>query len=131
LNKLINAETAIGSSAYKMTDLFSDMKKGIWSELGARKPIDVYRRNLQKSYINVLSNLLSPAEITINIGGGAANVVPSLNTDKSDIKSLVRAHLASLRTEVNAAAAAMTDPMSKYHLQDVSKRIDDVLNPKK
>jgi hypothetical protein len=131
LNKLINAETAIGSSAYKMTDLFSDMKKGIWSELGARKPIDVYRRNLQKSYINVLSNLLSPAEITINIGGGAANVVPSLNTDKSDIKSLVRAHLASLRTEVNAAAAAMTDPMSKYHLQDVSKRIDDALNPKK
>jgi hypothetical protein len=93
--------------------------------------IDVYRRNLQKSYVNVLSNLLNPAEITINIGGGGPNIVPSLNTDKSDIKSLVRAHLASLRAEINAAAAAITDPMSKYHLQDVSKRIDDALNPNK
>ena len=113
-----------------MTDLFSDMKKGIWSELSTRKPIDVYRRNLQKSYVNVLSNLLNPAPITITIGGAGPNVVPSLSTDKSDIKSLVRAHLTTLRTEVNAAAATITDPMSKYHLQDVSKRIEDALNPK-
>ena len=132
LNKLINAETAIGNSAYKMTDLFSDMKKGIWSELPTRKTIDVYRRNLQKSYINVLSNLLYPAQVTVSLGGGGGfNLAPAVNTDKSDIKSLVRAHLTTLRAEVNAAAAAMTDPMSKYHLQDVSKRIDDALNPKK
>jgi len=75
--------------------------------------------------------LLNPADIVINIGGGGPNVTPSLNTDKSDIRSLVRAHLTSLRTEVNAAAAAITDPMSKYHLQDISKRIEDALNPKK
>ena len=132
LNKLINAETAIGNSAYKMTDLFSDMKKGIWSELPTRKTIDVYRRNLQKSYVNVLSNLLYPAQVTVSLGGGGGfNLAPAVNTDKSDIKSLVRAHLTTLRAEVNAAAAAMTDPMSKYHLQDVSKRIDDALNPKK
>jgi len=131
LNKLINAETAIGSSAYKMTDLFSDVKKGIWSELSTRKAIDVYRRNLQKSYVNVLSNLLNPAEITINLGGGGFNVTPTVNTDKSDIKSLVRSHLTSLRSEIIGAASATTDPMSRYHLQDVAKRIDDALNPKK
>ena len=130
LNKLINAETAIGNNAYKMTDLFGDMKKGIWSELSTRKTIDVYRRNLQKSYVNVLSNLLNPAEVTISLGGGFS-IAPAVNTDKSDIKSLVRAHLTVLRGEVNAAAAAITDPMSRYHLQDVSKRIEDALNPKK
>jgi len=43
----------------------------------------------------------------------------------------VRAHLASLKKEVNAAAATIADPMSKYHLQDVSNRIDNSLNPKK
>jgi hypothetical protein len=99
--------------------------------LPARKAIDIYRRNLQKSYVNVLSNLLNPAEITINLGGGGFNVAPSVNTDKSDIKSLVRAHLTTLRAEVIAAAAGTTDQMSKYHLQDVAKRIDDALNPKK
>jgi hypothetical protein len=130
LNKLINAETAIGNNAYKMTDLFTDMKRGIWSELSTRKPIDVYRRNLQKSYVNVLSNLLNPAEITINIGAGF-NLAPSVNTDKSDIKSLVRAHLSSLRAEILSAATGTSDLMSKYHLQDVAKRIDDALNPKK
>jgi hypothetical protein len=131
LNKLINAENTVGNNAYKMTDLFSDLKKGIWSELPGRKPIDIYRRNLQKSYVNILSNLLKPAEITINLGGGGFNVAPVVNTDKSDIKSFVRAHLAALRSDAIAAAAGITDPMSKYHLQDIAKRIDDALNPNK
>jgi len=130
LNKLITAEATLNQNTYRMTDLFSDVKKGVWSELAARKPIDVYRRNLQKSYVNVLTSLLSPPEITINLGGGGFNLAPSVNVDKSDIKSFVRAHLAALRAEINTAAATMTDPMSKYHLQDVSKRIDEALNPK-
>ncbi len=130
LTKLINAETTLGSNAYRMSDLFSDLKKGIWSELTTKKNIDVYRRNLQKSYINILTNLITPAEITINLGGGF-NVAPAVNVDKSDIKSFVRAHLAALRPEVAAAAGTLTDPMSKYHLQDIIKRIDDALNPKK
>ena len=130
MNKLINAETALGNNAYKMTDLFSDVKKGVWSELSSRKTIDVYRRNLQKSYVSILSNLLNPADIVISLGGGF-NIGPSVNTDKSDIKSLVRAHLTSLKAEVTSAAAAITDPMSKYHLQDIAKRIDEALNPHK
>ncbi len=132
LNKMIQAENVIGNNAYKMTELFSDLKKGIWSELSARKPIDVYRRNLQKSYISILSNLLNPAAITITIGGGGGGFAAQapVNTDKSDIKSVVRAHLVSLKNEVNSAAAGTTDLMSKYHLQDISKRIEEALDPK-
>jgi len=44
---------------------------------------------------------------------------------------LVRAHLTSLKAEVAAAAAGIADPMSKYHLQDIAKRIEEALNPKK
>ena len=80
--------------------------------------------------MNVLTNLLNPADITFNIGGGFS-AAPSVNTDKSDIKSLVRAHLSTLKNEITAAAAAIADPMSRYHLQDIAKRIDDALNPKK
>lgn len=131
LNKLINGEAANGNNAYKMTDLFSDLKKGIWSELPARKPIDVYRRNLQKSYVSILNNLLNPpATTTITFGGGGFGAPAPVNTDKSDIKSLVRAHLVSLKSEATAAAAASTDPMTKYHLQDIANRIDKALNPK-
>ncbi len=132
LNKLIQFEAEQGNQAYSITDLFSDIKKGIWSELTTKKKIDVYRRNLQKSYVNILSNIIAPPKtsettIVINFGGTPR---PQLNTDKSDIKSVVRAHLISLRNEIRAAIPGTTDEMSKYHLQDVITRIDNALNPK-
>ncbi len=124
LGKMIQAETSIGNNAYRMVDLFSDLKKGIWTELSTRKPIDIYRRNLQKSYINILSSMLNPPAVS------AGGITVSGAMDKSDISSVIRAHLTALRAEINAAVAGTSDPMSKYHLQDVLKRIDNALNPK-
>jgi hypothetical protein len=131
LGKLVEAEAAQGAGAYQITELFSDLKRGIWTELPTRKPIDIYRRNLQKSYVTILDNLLNPpgasgGGIIIFFGGG----LPTVNVDRSDIKSVVRAHLTTLRAEVVAAAAGTVDTMSKYHLQDVVKRLDKALNPK-
>ncbi len=132
LSKLIDAEAAHGSSAYSMTDLFSDLKKGIWTELPGRAKIDVYRRNLQKSYINLMDELLNPPQssgsssiIIMVLGGGSTT-----NTEKSDIKSVVRAHLSSLRNEVRAATGGISDQMSRYHLQDIVIRIDKALDPR-
>ncbi len=130
LGKLVDAEAVQGNNTYLITELLSDLKKGIWSELAIRKPIDVYRRNLQKSYISVLNNLLNPAPVTITFGGAGFGGPAPVNTDKSDIKSVVRAHLTALKGEISAAVAGIADPMSKYHLQDILKRIDNALNPK-
>lgn len=129
LSKLIDAEAELGTGAYSMPELFSDLKKGIFSELVTKKKIDVYRRNLQKSYVDVVSGLLKPqstasGSIVIFLGGGG----PSVNIDKSDIKSMARAHLVTLRAEARAAAAAIPDEMSRYHLQDIIARIDKVLD---
>jgi hypothetical protein len=130
LNNMVNAEAEQGNNAYQVTELLTDLKKGIWSELAARKPIDIYRRNLQKSYVNILSSILNPpANSSVTIAPGITISSPT-TSDKSDVKSVVRAHLAALITEVKAAAAGIGDPMTKYHLQDVSKRIDNALNPK-
>ena len=132
LSKLIDAEAAQGSSAYSMTDLFSDLKKGIWTELPGSAKIDVYRRNLQKSYINLMDELLNPPQssgsssIIIMVLGGSSTT----NTEKSDIKSVVRAHLSSLRNEVRAATGGISDQMSRYHLQDIAIRIDKALDPR-
>ncbi|HYM94147.1 MAG TPA: zinc-dependent metalloprotease [Chitinophagaceae bacterium] len=133
LGKLIQDEAETGNSAYKMTELFNDLKKGIWSELVSKKTIDVYRRNLQKSYINILTDILNPpTTVTVTLGGGRGGFVgtPTIDPNISDIKSLVRAQLTALKSEASAAAAAISDPMSKYHLQDIVKRIDNALNPK-
>ena len=130
LTKLTDAEAAKGAAAYSLTDLFTDLKKGVWSELPARAKIDAYRRNLQKSYINQLNNLLNPPAPPSGMV-----VIPALSSaaslDKSDIKSVVRAHLTTLRAEVRAAAAGTTDTLSRYHLQDIVARIDKALDPSK
>lgn len=133
MSKLIDAEAESGNKAYTILNLLADLKKGIWSELSSKTRIDVYRRNLQKSYISMLDELLNPprsggstgTSIIITFGGR-----PTTNVDKSDIKSVVRAHLTSLRSEVRAAAASNPDLMSRYHLQDIITRIDNALDPK-
>jgi len=128
LNKLSNGEAELGNNAYQITELLNDLKKGVWSELSTRKPVDVYRRNLQKSFVNTLTSLINPPKVQAASGG--ATVTVSSSNDKSDVISVVRGFLSSLRIEANAAAATSTDAMTKYHLQDVSRRIDNALNPK-
>ncbi|MGZ8525771.1 MAG: zinc-dependent metalloprotease [Chitinophagaceae bacterium] len=132
LSKLIDAEAAQGNGAYSIVDLFNDLKKSIWAELAGKAKIDVYRRNLQKSYISLLDELLNPPQ-----SGGSSSIIimvfggnSATNTEKSDIKSVVRAHLALLLNEVKAASFVTSDQMSRYHLQDIAIRIDKALDPR-
>jgi len=126
LKKIVDAEASIGSKAYLLSELLNDLKKGIWTELPGRKPIDIYRRNLQKNYISILNNLINP----ISRESGGTGQSTSTSVTDTDIPSIIIAHLSSLKREVDAAAAGTPDSMSKYHLQDVSKRIGKALNPK-
>ena len=131
LTKLVEGEAAAGSKAYSVLEFLGDMKKGIWSELAANKSVDVYRRNLQKSYVNTLINIINPPSApAASFGGGVIVMGGSSSTDKYDVKSVVRAHLQRLRSEASASAAAQTDLMTKYHLQDISDRISKALDPK-
>jgi hypothetical protein len=115
-------------NAYTMEELFSDLKKGIWSELPGRKKIDYYRRNLQKSYVERMIALMTPTA-PLQLGGG---ITLSFGPDvkKTDISSMVRAHLSALRSEIVTAAPLIPDTMSRYHLLDLAERIKSALDPK-
>ena len=128
LGKLIDAETTLGSNAYQVTELFADLKKGIWSELASAKTTDIYRRNLQKSYITTLITLLAPP-VTTTLSPGFTISFGGLN-EKTDAKSIIKAHLSSLRGEIASAGTRATDQLTKYHLQDLADRINKALNPK-
>ncbi len=128
LNKLIDAEATQGNAAYQVTELLADLKKGIWSELASAKATDIYRRNLQKSYVSTLINLLSPPTTSSPLPG--LFITSGGLNDKSDAKSIIRAHLGSLRAEITSAAGRSADLLTKYHLQDLSERISKALNPR-
>lgn len=129
--KLIDAEASLGSNAYRMTDLLGDLRGGICSELTARQPVDIYRRNLQKSYVLALTRLVDGSGLSSGFGGFGIQVASSSSADKNDLKSVVKAHLSGLRSDMLAASTAVADPMTRYHWKDLADRIDQALNPRK
>jgi len=131
LNKLFRFEAEQPANAYTATEMLTDLRKGIWSELAAKQPIDIYRRNLQKAYVEALDKLINPdagAGIQISFGG---TITPSINPRTTDAISIAKAQLRSLQSEIRTALPVYKDASSRAHLQDVLDRINESLNPRK
>lgn len=125
LDKMVKNEAMNGTSAYTALQMMDDLKKSVWSELGSGKPIDIYRRNLQKNYVDAYIALMNPSQNYSNIM--FMRSVPPLNSDAS---ALARAHLVKLKAELSSASGSASG-ISKAHLQELVSKIDDALNPKK
>jgi hypothetical protein len=126
-------ETGLTSKNYTLDELFTDLESGIWSETKTGKNIDLYRRNLQKVYTEKLIDLLKPGKanvqsIPVGVTYGFSTRVVEL--EKTDLPSIARAHLESLKTTINAAVPKTADKITRYHLQDLSQRIKQSLDPK-
>ncbi len=130
MNKMLTAETTIGSQAYTVSDLLGDLKQNVFSELAAKKSIDLYRRNLQKSYVERLGSLINPPAMQGGITISFGNAAPSIDTKKSDILSYLKGHARELKALTDAAVAGTADKTTKYHLQDLSDRLRKILDPK-
>lgn len=131
MNKMLNAEASIGKQAYTVTDLLSDLNQSIFTELRSKKPIDIYRRNLQKSYVERLGGIINPPTAAGGFSISFGNAAPSVDTKKSDILSYLKGHAHELKAMTDAAAAGSTDKATKYHLQDLSDRLKKILDPVK
>lgn len=122
--------------AYSALEMISELQNDLFSELKSNKAIDGYRRMLQKSYVDKLDNLLNPPAISVSGtitfpgGGGRANPYATGFNSRSDVYSIARAQLVQLRSQVAAAAGTASDRMSKIHLQDLSEKIKQALDPK-
>jgi hypothetical protein len=118
-------------NAYRLDEFMDDLRTGIWSELAARKPIDVYRRNLQKAFVERLGSIVRPPSPASSSGGGIVITIgPLVDTKKNDIMSVAKGTLRTLKSQITAALPAYTDRMSRYHLQDMLDRINNILDPK-
>lgn len=111
INRLTEIEQRQGASAYPAAKLFGDLRTGLFRELRvAPLDIDLYRRNLQRSYVDLLaSHLKNPA----------AN---------SDLPALARAELEAIREQIQGAGAAGAPPTVQAHLKDLLARIARALD---
>jgi hypothetical protein len=126
-------ETGISSEYYTLDDLFTDLDKGVLSELGTTQTIDLYRRNLQKVYVNKLISLLKPGKTQVQsvpVGITYGFSTREVELEKTDLPSISRAHLEKIKTSIQSSLPKTADKMSKYHLQDLQQRIKIALDPK-
>ncbi|WP_026956191.1 zinc-dependent metalloprotease [Algoriphagus vanfongensis] len=129
LGRVIENEALNGDDAYKITQLFDDLRKGIWTELSAGKTIDVHRRALQRAHIERLEYLLTTDGPTIP-AAFRRYVGPQINASQSDIRPMARGELKTLQRQIQAAIPRTSDRLSKLHLEDLSERISQILDPK-
>jgi len=120
LNKLLAAE-AINANAYTITALIKDLQKGIWSELDTKHAISIYRRNLQKIYVEKMIAIVKPA-------AAAGSSVTAAGS--SDVSSVVKSALANLKIKIRSTLPLIKDERSRSHLQDMFERIINALSVK-
>jgi len=128
--RMIENEALNAGEAYTYLSMMQDLRKGLFSELGAGKTIDVYRRNLQRAYVDRLEFLMTQNQARIPAAFARFSSRTNINVSQSDIRPVVRAELKNLRRATQAAIGRTRDQMSRYHLSDLVERIDLILDPK-
>lgn len=125
--------SALSSSNYSVLELINDLSNGILSETKTGVATDVYRRNIQKVYIDNLIGLLKPAKVAVRsipVGVTYGFNTKMVDLNQTDVPSIARGELQSLKSQLGAAISKATDKLTKYHLQDLYNRIDSALDPK-
>ncbi len=122
LARVIDNSAKNGNQAYAINTLFDDLQKGVFSELSNGANIDLYRRNLQRAYIERLEYLL-----TQNQG----NTEPTkVNVSQSDIRPMARMALVNLESSIKRSLPRYGNVIIQAHLRDALARIELILNPK-
>jgi hypothetical protein len=126
--RLVEQQQLDGLAAYAPGDFLGDVRGAVWSELAApRVSIDAYRRNLQRSYLDIANTKLNAAAAPTPAGlppGFAAMFVSS-----GDERSFYRSELRALDASVVSALARTADKNTKVHLEGVREQIGKILNP--
>jgi len=122
IGRLMDNEILTGDN-YKALDFFKDIRKGIWKEAGAAANVTVYRRNLQRAYLDRMGYLMTE-EIK-----PTDRSTQYFNVSQSDLRALVRGELSALKKSLAVAKTAAVNTETKYHYEDCIKRIDLILSP--
>jgi hypothetical protein len=100
---------ALNPAEYGLTDLYEELKAGVFAEVYSGSKIDPFRRNLQKVFVDAMVDQLSDN-----------------NSSTTDIKSLTLFTLKGLQKDLEKAAKKQSDTLSKAHLEDLANRLEKV-----
>lgn len=119
LDKMSENEILNGKKAYTSAQMFNDLKKVIWSNLGQS---DIYKRNMQKAYVENLINLLDKK-------GNADKNASGKRPAYSEAPAIAHGQLTELK-RLSTSAASVTSGTAKGHYQNLITLIDNALSNK-
>uniref|UniRef100_UPI004047C51E zinc-dependent metalloprotease n=1 Tax=Polaribacter sp. TaxID=1920175 RepID=UPI004047C51E len=114
MERLLDADTR-SNKEYNNLNLIHDLRVGLFSETISKKNVTVYRRNLQKAFIERLEFLMNQKSPTIK---------------NSDINSIIRGELVVLKSQLITSNTNAINTITKYHYKDCISRIDAILKAK-
>lgn len=126
--RLVEQSTLDGDAAYHPADFLADVRGSVWKELnGPKVTVDAYRRNLQRSYLDIANNKLNAAPAAAPQGLPAG--LGALFVTSGDERAFYRAELRAISAAASGAIARSSDKATRAHLESVRDQIGKILNP--
>jgi hypothetical protein len=129
--RLVSQEglAAPGAKPYRLSEMLGDLRKGVWQEVYTGKvDADIYRRNLQRAYLDIVDTKLNPTPAAVPAGMPPAAVRPS-SPAPGEAKALLRVELLDLDAQIARALPKAAAREMKAHLTDARAHIGRILNP--
>ncbi|MFO0969579.1 MAG: zinc-dependent metalloprotease [Gemmataceae bacterium] len=133
--KLLEDEEVVNpEEAYSPLEFFLDLQAGLWTELKQKQPkVDAVRRQLQRAYLELIKDELNPKEsatpkVVLPIGD---DVVPLTGARATDFAAVARAGLSGLRKDLEASLPQSADALTRAHLEECLRQVQEMLSTKK
>ncbi|WP_299214224.1 zinc-dependent metalloprotease [uncultured Dokdonia sp.] len=128
--RMLENETLNDEEAYTTMEMMADLRNGLFSELRNSRRIDIYRRNLQRAYVERLETLMTKEQTSLSGPSARFSSRTNIDVSQSDIRAIVRQELKDLKRTLQSNTGRMRDKISRIHLVDLVERIDLILDPK-
>ena len=127
LARMIENEALNGRNSYTINELMLDLKNGIFSELNDNSNIDIFRRNIQRAFIQRLGYLMKESQNIPSFFRSSSRIT-RVKVDESDIRPVTLGILIDLRKELNKAQKKYSSNKSvKNHLMYCTGLITNIL----
>ncbi|RYG39237.1 DUF5117 domain-containing protein, partial [bacterium] len=106
-NEAVNGK----SNTYTLSEIVADVNAAVWAELGTATPTtDVYRRSLQRSYLDVMDQRVNSSWM-----------------NNQELKVLSKDALRQVAKKIDAAMPKTTDRMTSLHLAECRADIEKII----
>lgn len=130
LYRLTTSQTRFNNNSYTLHDMMEDLRKGLFSELNNHQATDVFRRNLQKTYVAALGDLIDPPTSAAIGSMPSFMLAPITDVKNTDVVSEAKAQLKKLAAAISVNKTGFNDASTINHFDDVQDRIKQILDPK-